>query len=207
MNCWGKEARKSIVSEYYLTQIAHLKILNGQEKNSCTGRTLTDNYFLFEYVSKKNSEEKGSFFCGSGAGYHFLKLLNQRALPLFNPLRQDIDVNNHRGGNDRRQKVQEWNSVTKQLVQALNILIVVENIAPRPGPITNILKKKYQYRDREPFDSDIKSVNTILGKFLGGLTLQEMLNELRLNGEQIRNFDFGLLNARLQEQKIDSNFG
>lgn len=46
--------------------------------------------------------------------------------------------------------------------------------------IFKIREKVYRFKDREPFPSLVKSVNTIIGKNLGGKTLTEAINELKL---------------------------
>lgn len=37
----------------------------------------------------------------------------------------------------------------------------------------------YRFKDREPFHSQVKAVNTIISKNLGGKTLTEAIDELR----------------------------
>lgn len=39
----------------------------------------------------------------------------------------------------------------------------------------------YKFKDREPFKSQVKAVNTIIGKNFGGKTLTEAIDELRVN--------------------------
>lgn len=48
-------------------------------------------------------------------------------------------------------------------------------------PIFDIREKVYRFKDREPFHSQVKAVNTIIGKNFGGRTLTEVIDELRAN--------------------------
>lgn len=86
LKCKGSECREKLVREYNLDPRAHTKLLNGQEKISCTGYPLKEAYYTFEYTSKTNPAEKNSLFCGSHAAKHFLQLLNIPELPIYNPL-------------------------------------------------------------------------------------------------------------------------
>lgn len=48
-------------------------------------------------------------------------------------------------------------------------------------PIFEIREKVYRFKDREPFASQVKAVNTIIGKNFEGKTLSEVIDELRAN--------------------------
>ena len=120
-----------------------------------------------------------------GAAKDFLRLLNHEGLPLFNPLHGDGELRGHEGGNQRggiggRRTEEKWNLVAKQLYNAIMWLIIIIDAKP-DTPIFEIREKVYKFRDREPFKSQIKAVNTIISKNLDGKTLLETIDELREN--------------------------
>jgi hypothetical protein len=200
MQCRGEDSRVRIVNEYNLKPIAHVQLLNGQEKLSCTNITLTDSYYCFSYESKTGNDN-GSFFCGSHAAQHFLELIDSRPLPLFNPLvAENIEHNGGGGGGNR-----PWDRTAKQLNNAINLLVVCWDIAPS-GPLAKIKETIDRFYYKAPFPSEIKSINTIISRDPQGRTLQQMLDELR-EGNTVRRFDFDLLNAVLFENNIDSHYG
>lgn len=112
-----------------------------------------------------------------GCGKRFLELLNHKGLPIFNPLHGEGSTDrNSRGG--ARNKQIRWNPVAKQLYNAIMWLIIIIDAKP-DTPIFEIREKVYSFRDREPFHSQVKAVNTIIRKNLLGRTLMEAIDELR----------------------------
>lgn len=186
--------------------IAHVRLLKGQNKKSCTGDRLTDQYYCFYYIHKKNSQIAGTFFCGKYAAEHFLKLLNKNPLPLFDPLK---GISSYRKSNKtevRTIRTDEWNPVAKQLYEAIHLLIICWDIVP--GKVLSEIKEKLEkYYNKEPFLSQIKAINTVISKDCRQRTLQEMIDELRRAGNKIKEYKFDLLNERLSKQNIKSYFG
>lgn len=206
MKCRNSEKREKLLNLYDLKQISHVKLLPGQQKISCTGNPVEDTYFLFGYKSKSDGNDSGTFLCGSGAGRHFLELLNEKALPLFNPL---SNTGGETVGGDEKSTAsgRQWNTIAKQLTYALDLIVVLHDVAPKQGAITTIRSKLEQFFWLEPFDTQIKGVNTIIGKFLGDLTLQEKLSSMRKDGVAIREFNFFDVNEKLESFGVESNFG
>ncbi len=206
MKCRGENTRKRIVGEYFLKPIAHVRLLKGQSKKSCTGDILTDQYYCFYYTHKKNSQITGTFFCGKYAAEHFLKLLNKKPLPLFDPLE---GISLYRGSNEtkaRTIRTDKWNPVAKQLYEAIHLLIICWDTVP--GKVLSEIKEKLErYFNNEPFLSQIKAVNTIISKDNRQRTLQEMIDELRSAGNNVKEYKFYLLNEKLLKQNIKSYFG
>lgn len=85
MECRSEKKRQDIVDNYYVSPIAHIQLLSGQRKHSDAGQTITNDYYIFEAISKKGGE-KEIIQCGMGAAKDFLKKINHKGLPLFNPL-------------------------------------------------------------------------------------------------------------------------
>ncbi len=125
------------------------------------------------------------------AARDFLRLLNHRGLPVFNPLHGEggdglqgeegiggNDVGNPQGREDRGRRTPEWNLVARQLYNAIMWVIIIIEASPNT-PIFNIRERVYNFRDREPFESQVKSVNKIINRTMQGRTLTEAINELR----------------------------
>lgn len=204
--CRSSEVRVRLVQEYDIKPIAHVRLLNGQERRSCTGDLLTDSYYCFSY-RKKNSDVTGTFLCGTYAASHFLDLLHHPKLPLFDPLTsENVGTGSSSGSNDSDKK-DAWHPAAKQLYNAINLLVICWGIAPG-NALQDIKVKLEKYRGREPFLSQVKGINTIISRDKRGRTLRQMLDELRLNNNNIRDFDFNLLNVILKNNNIaPSSFG
>lgn len=125
--------------------------------------------------------------CGMGAARDFLRLIGHEGLPLFNPLHGEGGAGGHGGnhggggaGGRRTEPVRH--PVAKQLYNAIMWLIIIIDAQP-DTPIFEIREKVYKFKDREPFPSQVKAVNTIIGKNLPGKTLTEVIDELRANND------------------------
>jgi hypothetical protein len=202
--CRSSEVREKLVQDYNIEPIAHVRLLNGQERRSCTKDLLTDSYYCFSYHAK-NGDVTGTFLCGVYAANHFLALIHHPRLSLFDPLASD---NVGTGTSNAIGNVVfngEWHPVAKQLHNAINLLIICWGIAPEKAlqEIKNDLEK---YNRREPLPRQIKAINTIISRDKGGRTLQQMLNELRSKNNRIRSFCFDLLNEALIKSEIERSF-
>ena len=56
-SCRGNERRRLLVCEYKIEPVAHLKLINGQEKRSAAEDTITDQYYIFSYSTLKTEAE------------------------------------------------------------------------------------------------------------------------------------------------------
>jgi hypothetical protein len=204
--CRTKERREKMVEEFEIIPVAHIKLLNGQNKVSCTGDDLTDSYYCFEYRPKETSDNYETFLCGIHAANHFLELLAKEKLPLFNPLIANTPSRTKGGLSSTGDKNQlKWNPIAKNLYESINLFIAVTDIVPSE-PIMTIKKNLEKYPNSRPFPSKIKSINTIFLKFFKGQTLQDMIEELRQNNN-IKQYSFTILNSILSEEGIKSYFG
>lgn len=205
MNLRGDENRNKFVKKYDLKPISHQKLLKGQTKDSVGGSDLTDRYYCFVY-NKKGESQTYTFICGYHIAESLLEKTNQQKLPLFNPIKSCSNSNESNGAktNGNNQNNKKWNEVAYQLSNAINLLISYRN-----KPIDRVLAKihlkinKYYYK--EPFDSEVKSVNTIIGKLLRHKTLQNAVTELSEEND-IKKYDFSLLNQVLNKYELKSNF-
>jgi|TARA_R110000823_G_scaffold312371_1_gene438971 hypothetical protein len=201
VDCYGGERRAYIVKNYEIKPVAHVKLISGQKKVSCTNQTLSDSYYCFEYVSRIYHGDKGTFFCGSHAADDFLRKAGIRPLPLFNPL---VSTGSSAGGGGASGTGQ-WNPLAKQLNDAINMIVVCWDIVPK-GPLADIQSNLLRYRSNEPFPPKIKAINTVLSYDKQGRTLQQMIDQLRQN-DSVRQFNFNLINNVLEAEGVSSNFG
>lgn len=203
--CRSSEVRERLVQEYDIKPIAHVRLLNGQERRSCTKDLLTDSYYCFSYRAK-NGDVSGTFLCGTYAANHFLEIIHHPKLKLFDPLAIEtvgtgtIDGTNRNGGfNDT------WHPAAKQMFNAINLIVICWGKAPG-GVLQKIMGEIEKYKNREPLPRQIKAINTILSRDRRGRTLQQMLDELRNENNKIQYFSFDLLNEALSKNKIEKSY-
>lgn len=208
MQCRGAKCREELAKKYTIIPRSHTKLLNGQEKRSCTGKLLTDSYYLFEYINKSDPNDTGGFYCGSHAAAHFLKLINSPGLSEFNPLKSPPISSNKGAQNNQGQggnQAKQWNQTALELYNAINLLIICWD-KPIYGRLAKIKEELVQFCDKEPFDWKVQYVNNIIGKDGKKRSLSTMVHDLRIKNPDIKNFTFENLNEVLKKQKIDSNF-
>lgn len=209
MNCRGENTREQIAKDYIIKPIAHLKLLAGQEKKSCTGDALTDSYYCFSYQNKKNSNNTGTFVCGSHAAEHFMALIGAPRLSIFDPLKSATTGMPVLGGTapvPGSTSVRGWDNTAKQLHNAI-CLILVYWCGDVKGPLAIIKDEIENTPHLVPSLARIKAVNTIISKDKSpASTLQDMVAFLGQKNN-VKTFDFALLNNMLAQNNIPSNFG
>lgn len=186
MDCRSIEKRQWIIENYNVTPVTHIQLLAGQTKHSDAGKIIQNDYYIFEAVDKSNGE-KEIIQCGMGAARDFLKLLNHKGLPIFNPLHRGelvggVENGRARAGGDVRRAETNWNPIARQLYNAIMWIIIIIDAKP-DTPIFEIRDKVYRYKDREPFSKQIRAVNTIIRKNLPNTTLTEAINNLRVEND------------------------
>lgn len=200
MKCRDEKLREELVNIYDIKPIAHIKLLNNQIKRSCTGYILTERYYCFAYKNKSETEYKNSFLCGIYASNHFLRLINHAPLPEFNPLKCDGNGKNMENKNGTKES--NWNVISKELHNAINILLIYWD-KPPSGPILNIKLMLEKYYYKEPFGSTIKSVNTIIKNGANGFTLNEIVQNLKESND-IKEYSFANISNKLKELNVVS---
>ena len=99
-----------------------------------------------------------------GTERDFLDLINHKGLPLFNPLVGDSHVNNrqeHDNRGNKNSQIKKWNERAKQFYNAIMRLIILW-AAKTDTPLFDFKDEVYKYKNCEPFDNIIKSVNTAI---------------------------------------------
>lgn len=211
MYCRGHKNRVQIVNKYNVEPIAHVKLLAGQNKESDAGEQLTDQYYQFKATEKNNLSHIESIQCGKDVANDFLKLINSPGLPLFNPLRQIGKqggmVNNNNTNTNGKQNNIVWNPTARQLHNAIMWLIIIWNGIRPDSKLYKVKVHLERYRNYDPFDGYIKSVNNMIGNGNHGYTLTDSINLLKeKNNIRANVCDFTLLQKRLDNLHIDSNF-
>ena len=74
----------------------------------------------------------------------------------------------------------KWNPIAKQLYNAIMWVIVIIDAKPNTA-IYEVKEKVWKFKSYEPFPSQVKAINTIIGKNIVGKTLTEAIDELRVN--------------------------
>jgi len=182
MDCRTPERREQIVEEFNVLPVAYVKLLTGQTKHSDAGQTINDKYYIFHAYPKLGGE-KEIIQCGMGAARHFLELIGHEGLPLYNPLHGEggvVGPGGGPGGPGGRRPREVWNPIAEQLYNAIMWVIIIIDADPNTK-IFEIREKVYRFKAREPFHSQVKGVNTIIGRNLGGKTLTDAIDELRVN--------------------------
>ena len=203
MYCRGEDTRREICKEYELHPLAHVQLLAGQTKKSCTGDALTNAYYCFHYKSHKNADE-GTILCGEHAAKDFLQLIGHAGLPLFNPLiaQRGTGVTGNSGAPQSARIT--WNTSAKQLHDAIHLLVVCWSSPPGPA-LFDIKTKLENFSDKPPLTSQVKAINTIVGKDARKRTLSQMVSDLAKDNA-IKAYDFSLLDAILVAANVASNF-
>ena len=138
------------------------------------------NYLIVWKKRKKEWQKKEIIQCGMTAARDFLKKINHEGLPLFNPLHGEGGTEKKGGktsGSGESKEV-KWNPVAKQLFNAIMWVIIIIDAKP-DTPIFGIREKVWKFKSYEPFPSQVKAVNTIIGKNIVGKTLSQAIDELR----------------------------
>ena len=182
MDCRSTEKRQWIVEKYNVIPVAHIQLLAGQTKHSDAGKIIENDYYIFEAINK-SSKTKEIIQCGMGAARDFLRLLNHKGLPVFNPLhREELVGRGEKGqpkaGGGVKRTEANWNPIARQLYNAIMWIIIIIDAKPNT-PIFEIRDRVYRYKAQEPFASQIRAVNTIIGKIFPNSTLTEAINNLR----------------------------
>ena len=185
-NCRSETTREQLVHDFDIEPLVHVALMNGNTIDSCTGKTLEREYYVFSYMNKNNQHDTGTFVCGITAANDFITLLSRnnptiRRLPLFDPFpfiqagqNNAINrVNNGRGA----QQTAIWNSIAKELYDAIGMICIMWNLTNVGGALESVLINLTRNPNQIPSESDIRSINTIIhNKFQHGNPPQASLS-------------------------------
>lgn len=190
MNCYSNKKRIEICKNYEVKLISHNMNFSDKPIKSDTGYAIKNDYCIF---SVKNRNINTTIICGSEAFNHFAEILNIKIPPIIyncinnNNLNKTIETKNSFINNNQI----KWNAITKQFYIAISLFIDYFNIQYNENNYIYELKnKKYKYYYKEPYPSEIHSVNSILIKFK--TSMPTILNKVK-NKIKIDNCDFTIL--------------
>lgn len=213
--CRGKEAREKIVQDYHLKVLVYAKLLNGQTKTSCTNNLVEDRYYQFLCIKKDNENIQETIVCGTRAGKHFIELAKLPQPTFFNPCigiandeengfrNRDERVRNEIGENPPTKRI-KWDPLALELYNAINLLLITWRKTPS-GILLKYKEDLEKYSSYQPFPAKIEKVNDIIGKDFKKRTLTQMIEEHRANGNNMRDYQFPLMNEILEHLGEKSN--
>lgn len=208
MNCRGHERRIKIVKNWEVTPLAHIKLLDGSEIRSDAGNDITDSYYLFQCANKMTGVSD-SIRCGRAVAEDFCNLTGSMMPKYFNPLRVEGDGKSQTIGysSSTIQEEAGWHPMRVQLYHAIMLIIVAWNAKPGT-PLYSVLKRVVNgnFLARPPREGDIKAVNTILKH--GKTTISQVIQQIEVlaNNKKMKNYQFDMLNEKLDFLGIDSRF-
>lgn len=188
-DCRGEDNRAELVQDFEILPLAHVRLLDGQTRESCAGPTLDREYYVFSYQSYTNRADTGTFVCGITVAHDFINLIQQRnpevhRLPLFDPLAGFAQVENannvDRGAGRGRQQVPIWNPVARELYEAISIICLMWNLDNIGGVLERVLCNLATNPMQEPSVSDIRSINTIVFKYFYIIENNQRITSLAL---------------------------
>jgi len=201
-HCKGRETRIQLVKIYDIVPISHTSLLKGQVKHSAAEHTITKEYYCFSYKKKGTTETLETFIVGIRAAKHFLELLNHEPIPIFNPLKSNLNNSRYQENKHIETQKEKWNPLAWELYTVINIILMAwdKNITI----LSEILTKISNNKNAEPSLSNIKSVNTIISKDYKKRTIDQMLDEFRIKND-IKDFKFPLIMKILSDSKIENH--
>ena len=198
-SCWGTEAKQKIVDEYNLEPIIYVKLLDGQERQGCCG-VVTDKYYFFEAIHKTTNEVE-NLIAGYICAEQLLDLIGHTKLTLFNPLQGKNNGNNGggQGGNNTPMA-----PINRELMNAINLLCCAWGRVPNRS-----LKSNLDYirsiPKRPTNDFTIINFNHIVSYDIQKRTLTQIINDLRIDNPNLRQFSFENMKEVLVNNKEKSN--
>lgn len=202
-NCRGNEKKADAVKRYDIWPKQHAVLLTGQRKHCCCGDRIAavgSKYYRFQYVprGRDRSTNPEEFFAAKSCADKFLSLTSEAGLKCINPLEPAPQQGGGGGGGGDDVNPLRRTPFNQELEQALNLFLYWLD-GPSTGPSEKILTEIEKYPGRDRHDSTAKSVNTIIRKNGGGKTLMNMINDLRMRGNNIREYHFPIICRKLHE--------
>lgn len=185
INCHGEENKKMLIRDYVIIPILHLGLLPNQSKNGCCG-LLTKEYYIFNAINKFTKNET-SFYAGKHCAEEILKLIKKPKLEFFNPL-SITNSRNERGIKSSTLKIINLDPTNNELINAIKIISVAWSSVPPPY-ILKIIEYTLNNSMRINYEG-IKRVNKSIAKDYKNRTLTEIVQDLKNENPNLRNFTF-----------------
>ncbi len=203
--CRGEKRRIQICKDYKIIPKGHFRILKGVTIRSDAGDDLTYEYFIFELISNKDSNDIYSIFCGSHAAHSFEKLADIDLPPIFNPLKEvnrDSTQNRKINKNIPKKNASPWNKERKQLLDivllTLSWLGEIDTTKPLFDIKTKLEDPKYIGYYPKKY---LQRVNTILKNL--HTTFEDIYEDLSRNND-LRTFSYDELLNYMDKNGTDN---
>lgn len=201
--CRGVAAKEAIVAEYNLKPVIYIRLLNGQNIDGCCG-PITDKYYLFE-AEHKETQKLESFCVGYDCANQFLQLIDYAPLQLFNPFQASPGRGSGTGTGGKGGHQQPIAPLNKELKDAIHIICSAWGGRAPKGSFRSFLEYINTNPARPTKAFAITNFNQAVGKDAKGRTLTQIIQDLRLNNPNLRNFTFPLMEQVLQDENCTSN--
>ena len=204
MPCRGENVRRQICENYNIIPRGHFRILNGIIIQSDAGDELTNEYFIFELINKNDSDDIYNIFCGTYAAHSFQRLAKLTLPPIFNPLRE-INQNNNHNRQHNNYNLNEhhdlWNKERKQL---LNIVLLTLSWLGEIDTNKALFNIKTELENPAYIGYYpkrlVKSVNTALKNL--NTTFEDIIDDLSCQND-LRNFAYNDLLNYMEKNNYD----
>ncbi len=195
INCYGDENKKRLIENYVISPVLYLGLLPNQYKNGCCGR-LTTNYYIF-YAINKITKKEISFYAGKHCAEKILELIQKPKLEFSNPLHSNSSVKsqneNHQTGSSNNIDI-----VNKELINAIRLISVAWSSVPPPS-VLKIIDFTLN-KPTIPNHKGIKWINGYISKDYKNRTLTQIVQDLKNEYPDLRNFNFERLKNIMSEK-------
>lgn len=208
-SCHGDENRDRIMREFIIWPLAYQTLVEGCCQQGCAG-PLVDKYYMFGYRERAGDpmERGGTFFCGYVVGEDFLRRLNIRRMPLFDPLTApvaptlpalSVSAPSHEAtsGPAAPEGMLErldspMHPLNIEVSQVINLLVALHNVVPT-GPTLDTLGQIRDAQDVPVEDRRVRTLNNYIRAIFSGRTFQEYLAFRRGQVRRLRHYSFPLI--------------
>lgn len=202
LHCRGDADRDDFIRDYDVNILHRGVLLNGEEKISCAGDKIENEYYIFSYKRKNSRELEGTFYAGSYVASKFIKTLGLDVPLLINPLKS-LTNGNRSGGNNRIDDGDDnyVNPIKKELSMAITLILAYRKKSLN-NTLLEIMKKLISQNDN--FDNQIKGINTYISKMTEGKGISYIINELKKENN-MKEITFQNVNGRIKEDDFKRN--
>lgn len=204
LHCRGDEDRGAFIRDYHVNVLHRGILLEGEEKKSCAGDKIENEYYIFSYKKINSTDLEGTFYAGSYVASKFIKALEMNKPPLINPLKA-LTNGISGGGNDVIEDCDDnyVNPIKKELSMAIALILAYRKKSIN-NTLLEIMKKVISKDDN--FDNEIKGINTYILKMTDGRGISYILTKLK-EKNNMKEITFQNINNRINDNNFKRNPG
>ena len=215
-SCRGDEAKRKLLKEYFIKPVSYIKLLPNQKKAGCCG-DITDRYYAFECEHRKTKQKIG-FFAGYSCGEKLIQMIgmDKHELHLFDPLKHNLQSTKKKavktgksGQRNTDDKQVKTDMLNQEVYDAIHLIVTAWSGSPY-GDYANIISFIRRKPDHRVSDKVVEKVNFLVSKDSKHRTLKLIVNDLRKQYPNIKEYSFDELNKvsrdLYQNGKIDKNY-